>query len=277
MIGPVALRVQSLEESLAFYRGLLGLAWRGEDSGTLAAPDGGAPLLCLTERPGLVREGPDAPGLYHVALRVPTRRDLAHAFVQLDRAGWPLTGFADHLVSEALYLADPDGLGLEIYADRPRDEWTYRDGELVMATRALDVRGLAAALGPNPVAGPTLGARTEMGHIHLHVTDLDRAEAFYAGVLGMDVTTRRYPGARFFSWRGYHHHIGNNVWAAARQPWRRDASVGLEAFTVMLPSRAAREAMVARAGERGYDVSSDADPPWVRDADGLTVALDVGA
>jgi catechol 2,3-dioxygenase len=229
-IGSVHLTVTSLPQSLAFYRDVLGLAARVEDREAVLSA-GGTRLLRVTERPDL-RAPSQGPGLFHFALLVPSRRELARALVGLERAGWPLQGASDHGVSEALYLADPDGHGIEIYADRPRDTWQRSGGELVMATEPLDVAGLLAELGSAEDDWAGLPAGTIMGHVHLRVRDLDEAERFWTG-LGLEVTVRSYPGARFFAADGYHHHVGVNTW------WKRggnedgEGRVGLVAIEVV--------------------------------------------
>lgn len=214
-IGRVDLTVTDLKRSLAFYRDILGLVATAEGSGRalLSAPDGTV-LLTLSE--GATAPASAGPGLYHFALLVPQRRDLARALVGLDAAGWPLAGAADHAVSEALYLADPDGHGIELYVDRPRAAWRHSGGELEMVTERLDVRGLLGELAGGAAAEPTgLPAGTVVGHVHLNVGDLDAAERLFARQLGMAVTVRSYPGALFLAYDGYHHHVGANVW------WRR--------------------------------------------------------
>jgi len=235
-IGAVHLSVTDLGRSLAFYRDLLGLTAHETAGGAaLAAPDG-LTLLRLMERPDLGAPS-QGPGLFHFALLVPSRRELARALLGLERAGWPLQGTADHAVSEALYLADPDGHGIEIYADRPREAWRKVGGEVYMVTEPLEVAGLLAEMGGAPgAAWRGLPAGTVMGHVHLRVRDLDEAEQFLAGVLGLEVTVRGYPGARFFAAGGYHHHVGANTW------WRRGGGesgvgrVGLEAFELLVPA-----------------------------------------
>ena len=164
-----------------------------------------------------------APGLYHVAVLVPSREALGGALLRLAVSGWPLHGASHHLVSEALYLGDPDGNGIEIYRDLPRDQWRWDGSSVEMATLPLDLDAildelpadvLDAARGGavDPASVPTLPAGTVVGHVHLQVSDLRDAEAFYHGVLGLEVTQRGYPGALFTAAGGYHHHIGLNTW-----------------------------------------------------------------
>lgn len=221
-IGGVRLQVADLERSLAFYRDLLGFREivRAGGEARLGVPGHGRPLVSLVERSGALHVEPHSRlGLFHFAILLPDRASLGSALVHLHDRGVPL-GMSDHLVSEALYLSDPDGLGIEIYRDRPRAEWSRHGTELAMATDPLDVRGLIAE--PGVGAWSAMPSGTTIGHMHLHVGDLAAAEAFYHGAIGFDVTVRRYPGALFLSAGGYHHHLGANTWARGAPPPRPD-------------------------------------------------------
>jgi catechol 2,3-dioxygenase len=213
-IGRVDLTVTDLGRSLAFYRDILGLVATPEGDGRVLLADPAGTVLLALSADATAPASP-GPGLYHFALLVPRRHDLARALVGLDAAGWPLAGAADHAVSEALYLADQDGHGIEIYADRPPAAWRRSEGELVMTTEPLDVPGLLDELGSAVGEGAVLPAGTMVGHIHLSVGDLRAAEQLFARRLGMAVTVRSYPGALFLAYDGYHHHVGANSW------WRR--------------------------------------------------------
>lgn len=188
---------------------MLGLpAHEGDGEIRLAAPGGGDPLVILEVDPGAAPRAPRTSGLFHVALRVPDRPDLGGFYRRLRRLGRPLLGAADHGVSEALYLEDDEGNGVEVYADRPRGGWEWRDGSIRMVTEPLDGRGLlAAADGEGPLPGGTV-----VGHVHLRTTDLAAAGAFWTGEVGLEVTTREWPGALFLASGGYHHHLGLNTW-----------------------------------------------------------------
>jgi catechol 2,3-dioxygenase len=212
--GRVVLQVADLERSLGYYERVLGLSVLGRSSGSalLGAGGDGSPLVELREQPGAAPVPPRGrTGLYHFALLLPDRAALGRFLRHLEGAG-VRAGAADHRVSEALYLSDPDGLGIEVYADRPRDAWAYRAGELVMATEPLDLDDLARAAGSVPWQGVPAGSR--IGHVHLHVGDLRRATEFYHAALGLDRVVWSYPGALFLSAGGYHHHLGVNTWAA---------------------------------------------------------------
>jgi catechol 2,3-dioxygenase len=238
-LGPVTLQVADLERSLAFYRGVLGLKLltREAAQATLGAQDG-APLVTLHEYPGarpVPRRG--RLGLYHVALLLPDRPALGRVLRHLGASGVPL-GMSDHLFSEALYLSDPDGLGLELYADRPRETWPRRGAELLSDSLPLDVPGVLAAAGDAAYDG--LPAGTVVGHVHFYVDDLAAAADFYVQGLGFEPTVTSYPGALFVAAGGYHHHVGLNTWAAGA-PLAEAGDARLLAWRLELP-----EAEVAR-------------------------------
>jgi catechol 2,3-dioxygenase len=274
-LGAVSLTVSDLARSRAFYETALGLAVRETDDGALAfGVPGGTDLVRLHGDPSAPALDRRATGLYHLAILFPTRLELAHALARLAQAGWSLDGVADHLVSEALYLSDPDGNGIELYRDRPREEWSYADGQLEMATLPLDLRSLAdelaAADGPQ-AAAPT---GTVMGHVHLQVSSIPETEAFYHGVLGFDVMTRGYPGALFVSAGGYHHHLGLNTWHSAGSGPAVPGAVGLRSYEVVLPDRSELARVLDRVREAGLSLESDGeDAAAVRDPSGNQVVL----
>lgn len=281
-VGRVMLTVRDLSVSREFYERALGLTVVGDEGPllTLAAGGvGGEPVVEL-------RGDPEAPpldhhrtGLFHFAVLVPTRRDLAMALLRLIRAGWQLTGASDHLVSEALYLDDPDGNGIEIYRDRPRSEWTHDGaGQLRMATLPLDLEGLVGELDGETIRGgegllPGMPEGTRMGHMHLQVAELREIEAFYAGVLGFDVIVRTYPGALFVSAGGYHHHIGLNTWNSRGGAPALPSAVGLRAFEVVLPSDEALGQVRARIEAAGLPMEAGDGSVLVRDPSGNSVLL----
>jgi catechol 2,3-dioxygenase len=218
------------------------------DGVRLGAGSGGA-LVELVGRPDAARRPRRSTGLYHLAVLVPSRAEVARAVQRVSQAGWSFVGASDHLVSESLYLSDPEGNGIEIYRDRPRDEWRYADGEIRMATEPLDLDGVMAELEPGE-PGP-LPPETRIGHVHLQVSDLAAAEAFYHGLLGFDVTVRGYPGALFVSAGGYHHHVGLNTWAGDGTPPPPPGSRGLDRFEVLLPDASHLQAIEQRLEATG--------------------------
>ena len=258
-LGRVRLQVADLERSLDWYGRVLGLRVV-ERRGPVAAlaPVAGAPTLVeLHERPGAA-PARGRLGLFHVALLLPERAALG-AFLKHLAAIGERAGAGDHLVSEALYLTDPDGLGFEVYADRPRAQWRARDGELQMDTLAIDARDLARAAGDRTWDGMPAG--TVVGHVHLHVGELDAAERFYHQGLGLDRMVWSYPGARFLAAGGYHHHLGINTWATGGPAAEGDAR--LLDWTVVLPSGEEVAAAAASLGAAGFAVDADglvADP-----------------
>ena len=277
-LGPVRLTVAELDRSRAFYERTIGLRASDRDDGTLAlGPAGEPPLIELRGDSAAPRLNRRAPGLYHLAILVPTRRDLAFALARLAEARWPLDGASDHLVSEALYLSDPDGNGIEIYRDRPREQWPRSGDRLEMATLPLDLDGLIDELRDASELQAQAPAGTRIGHVHLQVADIAEAETFYHGVLGFDVTVRGYPGALFVSAGGYHHHVGLNTWHSAGAAPATEGSVGLRSFTVELPSEAERAAVVARVRAAGIATSEVPEGVLVRDPFGTAVILTAAA
>ncbi len=275
-MGTVRLTVPDLARSRAFYEESLGLRGRPVGDGDLAlgVGDGRALVELREDRSGVLRD-PRATGLFHLAVLLPSRLDLAHALRRLAGSGWPLEGASDHLVSEALYLSDPDGNGIELYRDRPREEWTQGEIGPEMATLALDLRGLADELqtanGPQPHAP----AQTMIGHVHLQVSELAEIERFYSELLGFDVTVRGYPGALFVSAGGYHHHLGLNTWHSGGSPAPATGSLGLRSYEILLPGEDELQRVTARLTDAG--LASKPDPEHggrlVRDPSGNAVLL----
>src|SRR5689334_21296917 len=221
-IGVVRLQVADVPRSLAYYEHVLGFRVVGRDGSKAVLGSSGddTPIIELHERPG-ARPHPRRGqlGLFHFAILLPDRASLGRFVRHLSEIG-AHAGMSDHLVSEALYLTDPDGLGIEVYADRARSEWRYQGRELQMATNPLDTQSVVAAAGNDPWTGMPNG--TTIGHIHLHVGDLDAAAKFYHDALGFDKVVWSYPGALFLSAGGYHHHLGTNTWAAGAGPAGED-------------------------------------------------------
>jgi catechol 2,3-dioxygenase len=231
-IGQVTLTVRDLDRSLSFYRDVLGFAELSRQGETvILGTAGGRALLELHENKSAVPKPRHSSGLFHFAILVSSRAALGRSLRRLSEQRWPLSGASDHLVSEALYLNDPDGLGIEIYRDRPRGEWPVVNGQLMMATDPLDLQSIIEGPGADaPWAG--LDAATVIGHVHLHVPHLDSAEAFYCRRIGFEPTVRGYPGALFVAAGGYHHHLGLNTWMGLGAPPPPQHAVGLRAFTI---------------------------------------------
>ncbi len=253
-IGMVSLTVADLSRSAEFYERTLGLRRLvGDDGRAHLGTQDGQLLIELVADASAEPRNPRSAGLFHLALLMPDRIELARALGRLARTRWPLDGASDHLVSEALYLSDPEGNGIEIYRDRPRREWPQEDGTLAMATLPLDIQDVVAELGDAPRIEEVAPAGTRMGHVHLQVADLQPAEEFYCGVLGFEVTVRGYPGALFVSAGGYHHHIGLNTWHSAGASVAAPGALGLRSFEAVLPTSEALDEVLSRVREAGLD------------------------
>jgi catechol 2,3-dioxygenase len=296
-LGPLRLTVADAVGTAAFYERAIGLR-RIDDA---AASDAGVVRLGAGDGRALVELVGDAAaparprracGLFHLALLVPDRRALAHALRRVVAAGWRLDGASDHLVSEALYLSDPEGNGIELYRDRPRTEWRRDErGELAMATLPLDLEDLVGeladgsgepvgareALAAAPQDDPGMPAGTTLGHVHLQVADLAGAEAFYVGALGFEVTVRGYPGALFVAAGGYHHHLGLNTWASAGGPPADPAARGLHDFAIRLSSAEERDAAAERIASAGFPVREEGADRLATDPFGISVRLTADA
>lgn len=265
-VGRVKLQVSDLARSRDYYERAIGL--RAADASAthaiLTAHDDATPLVELHEHTG-ARAVPTRGllGLFHFAILLPDRAALGRFLLHLGELG-EQPGMSDHLVSEAIYLQDPDNLGIEVYADRPRASWKHAMGQLEMATIPLNVRDVIAAGGQTPWRGAPKGTR--MGHVHLHVGDIERSTAFYHEALGLDKIVWNYPGALFMSAGGYHHHLGTNTWARGA-PSASDEDARLLEWELVVPSAGDVDAVAssladsgsAPAREAGHAVVSD---PW---------------
>ena len=237
-IGLVTLRVSNLERSRQFYEGILGFQPIEQTPGKVVLGDQEKqPLLELLEVPGASPQPRRATGLYHVAILFLTRADLGRELLRLANAGLQI-GQGDHLVSEALYISDPDGNGLEVYRDRPRNTWHWTNGLVEMATDPVDIRGLAEEGERDTEPWEVIPAGTRVGHIHLQVGDIKEAKHFYHTILGFDVTADlSEAGALFVSAGGYHHHIGLNTWHSRGAKPTPANSAGLQTYVITIPTR----------------------------------------
>jgi catechol 2,3-dioxygenase len=255
-VGTFTLQVADLTRSLAFYAGILGfqVLEQGEHVARLGA--GSRPILTLLEIPGAGRQPAGTTGLYHAAILFPDRRSLAIKVAQLASRRLPF-GQADHLVSEAFYLSDPDGNGLELYRDRPRSEWVWTDGQVRMATDAIDFDDLFTGIREDDpaLAQAEVPEGTRLGHMHLRVADLGEAERFYHGVLSFDITAR-WPGALFMSAGGYHHHLGLNTWESRGGRPPAQPSAGLAEFSLILPDQGELDRLAERITGAGLVIES---------------------
>jgi catechol 2,3-dioxygenase len=253
-VGGVHLTISDLNRSVRFYESHLGFIVHRRDDRTAWLGAGGPDLLILSQSETAPRVR-GTTGLYHFAILVPSRADLGRTMRRLVATDTVMQGAADHGVSEALYLADPDGNGIEIYRDRPRAEWPYVGGALRMGTDPLDFDDLLGEKSDVPDS-TGLARGTTMGHVHLHVSRLADAERFYVGVLGFELMQRYGPSALFVSAGGYHHHIGLNTWAGVGAPPPPPGAIGLRHFEIVLPNEAVLDEVAARVREAGIPIES---------------------
>jgi catechol 2,3-dioxygenase len=257
-MGLVELSVSDLDRSLAYWQDAIGLRVLRREGGT-AELGADSPLLRLVEEPG-ARPADGFAGLFHVALLVPDRPSLARFLAHAARERIPLEGLSDHAVSEAIYLRDPDRHGIEVYADRPREEWEGKVWDR-MTTRPLDTESLLAEAGDGSFAGLPDG--TTVGHVHLRVRDVDEAVGFYRDTLGLGLMAQLGDSAAFLSAGGYHHHVGANSWETRGAPPAPEGTARLLRYTIVLPDGDE----VARVAER---IGGTA----VRDPSGNALVLD---
>lgn len=274
-IGLVRLKVKNLETSLEFYQKVIGFKLlRKEGSIAELTADGKTTLLVLEANPDFQQlKERSVSGLYHFAILVPNRRALGLSLRNLINHGISV-GQGDHLVSEALYLNDPDQNGIEIYVDRPRDSWQRNEqGEYIMTTDPVDIDGLLVASEGAEWTG--LEAGTVIGHVHFHVGDLVLAQKFYCEVLGFDLTAHYGNAALFISAGGYHHHIGLNVWAGVGAPAAPEDAVGLRYFTITLPDQGSLDEVVGRLSSSGTPYKQEENGVLLNDPFGIGIKLEV--
>jgi catechol 2,3-dioxygenase len=271
-VGAVYLTVSDLARSLDYYGDAIGLRVLEEESGRASLGTNGRELLALVEQPG-ARSAARHTGLYHFALRVPERPELAAWLAHAARDRVPLVGLSDHFVSEALYLSDPDGHGIEIYCDRPRELWEGKVGT-TLTTLPLDVDDLLSVLDdPRTEPFDGLPGGTVMGHVHFKVADIPETIGFYRDVLGFDLMAQLGDQAAFLSAGGYHHHVGANTWESAGASPPPEGTAALRHATVVLPDDGARYDVAARVEASGGTVEEQDGDPVVRDPSGNALVL----
>jgi catechol 2,3-dioxygenase len=272
-LGAVRLNAGDQQSLARFYEQTVGLKQVDRNGVAALGTDAGRPIVELAPAPDAPPRPAGTTGLFHLAILVPSRLELARALRRVSESGWRLTGASDHLVSEALYLRDPEGNGIEIYRDRPREDWRQVDGEIAMDTLPLDLEGVLEELArdDSPPGAMSPGAR--LGHVHLNVADLPSSEAFYSGALGLDVTVRGYPGALFISAGGYHHHVGLNTWMGEGASPPPPGARGLDRFEMVLPSAADVDAAERRLADAGVDATRSEEGVTAVDPSGNRVLL----
>jgi catechol 2,3-dioxygenase len=273
----VDLNALSSDDLAEFYAGTLGLVEMADERGVRSFGTGDTPMVTVT--PAAVRHAQASPGtgLYHLAILVPSRLDLACILRRLLEREVPLQGAADHGVSEALYLADPEGNGVEIYADRSPEDWPRRGAELDMFTRRFDYYGVMGELGAEARPWEGMPAGTRLGHVHLKVSDLERAEAFYRNVVGFDLMLHFGDSASFLSTGGYHHHVGLNTWESLGQAAPEQGAPGLRQVTFAVDSAARLHSIEARAAAAGLSARLHDGRLEVTDPSGIQIALAIRA
>jgi catechol 2,3-dioxygenase len=272
-VSRVHLRTANLARVLDFYERVIGLKLREHaESGVSLSATGGHPaLLILTEDRNAAPRPQRATGLYHLAIRFPTRRDLAHALRRLVAAENPITGASDHFIGESLHLNDPDGNGVELYYDRPRSQWPMRNGQFQMVTQPLDV-GLLLATTNGESIPANVPPQTDIGHLNLHVADLKEAETFFHDFLGLDVMARIGNTATFLAAGGYHHHVAVNTWAG-KTPAPKN-SVGLISYGLAVPHDQTLAELKERADRFGYETRIADDVLQIRDPNGQWLEME---
>ncbi|WP_067726636.1 VOC family protein [Oceanobacillus damuensis] len=271
-VGEVNINVTNLEKSLTFYKDFMGFeVLKAEERKVVLTVDGNTPLLTLEQPDNVTPKAARTTGLYHFAILLPSRKDLSSFLKHIIQAsnGQMRLGASDHYVSEALYFDDPDGNGIEVAHDKDSSEWNWKDGQVSMATVALDGDGLLAETDESWKGMP---ADTLMGHIHLHVSDLESARKFYVDGIGFEVVTE-FPGALFISHNGYHHHIGLNIWNGAGAPEPETNSVGLNWFTLNFPDEDTRSKTIEKLRAIGAPVNAEKDHYVTQDPSGNNIQL----
>ena len=270
-LGSVELQVSDLDRSVDFYTRVIGLTLRERDEQVAALGAGGEDLVTLHGDPAALPAR--GSGLYHYALLFPTREELAHAARRIAESATRIDGASDHGTHEAIYLPDPDGIGIELAADRPREQWPdlHSDALFAAGPQPLDIGALFETIGEEPtrlLAGPGLA----MGHVHLHVGDLDAASRFYVDGLGFELMMGM-PTARFVSAGGYHHHVAYNVWRGLGAPAAPAGSIGLRHWTLVTAGAQERAAVSERLSALGVALEERAEGTLARDPFGIAVLI----
>lgn len=272
-IGVITLSAAHIEKTAAFYQQILGLKEVGSQSVGWTFGVGGRGLVRLLDTP-TAKSYNRRPGLYHFAIRVPDRFSLARVLFQLAERNYPLQGAADHGVSEALYLADPEGNGIEIYRDRDRSEWTKdENGQIEMFTDELNLEHMLFELKGKLDPWTGLEPRTDMGHIHLQVNNLEAAQQYYVHILGLDLQTAYGDQAAFLSADGYHHHVGINTWRSLNAGPAPEDAAGLAYYQIKFYSIERREAVKERVLAAGLPFSETAEGYLVSDPAGNRIII----
>ncbi len=275
-IESINLSVKNLDEALDFYTRQIGFIIIDRTGNeTYVSANGKEPFLIgLHENPKWKYPAKNSTGLFHAAIRFPNRKELAKVFLRLFENKAKFQGFSDHIVSEAVYLADPDGNGIELYVDKPKDKWNWRLGQVEMDTLPLNLKVLTNELKDEDLKNDAIHPDTQIGHIHLKVSNLLKAEKFYSHFLGFSVTNSAYSGALFLSAGGYHHHIGVNVWSSKNGSPPAESSLGLMDFTIRISDGNYMNSISEKAKSSGIENGKTADGRFfLRDFDNNKIIL----
>jgi catechol 2,3-dioxygenase len=271
-VSSLHLKVEDLERSLSFYKDMIGFkVMKKTEHKALLTADGQSPLLTI-EQPGNVSpKEKRTTGLYHFALLLPNRKDLGLVIKHLTFMKYPLQGGSNHGISEAVYLSDPDGNGIELYADTPPSTWERDNGLLVAKGEPLGVEGIIASAGSDEWQG--LPTNTIMGHIHLHASELQKTKLFYTQGLGLDLVMKIENSALFFSTGGYHHHVALNTWNGIGASRPSNNSVGLKYYSFVLPNNEVRQHVIQQIKNLGYAVQTRNGNYMTEDPSGNQIQL----
>ena len=273
-IQSIDIRVRDLKDSLNFYSDLNGFKIVDQnDFEAILSSTGVLPyIIKLTEDKSAPVRIKGSTGLFHMAFLFPNRKELARVFMRLFKNNIKFQGFSDHLVSEAIYLSDPDGNGVELYTDKPRDQWQESHGQILMDTLPLDLSKVTSEL-DDPEIWNGIHPDTTLGHIHLNVSELKKAEEFYNEILGFRITNTQFPKALFLGAGGYHHHIGSNTWMLDKRAKADENSLGMTSFTIRIPDDNYINLISERAEENKLNVFSDNKSVLIKDFDNINIRI----
>jgi catechol 2,3-dioxygenase len=273
-IQSIDIRVRDLKDSLNFYSDLIGFKIVDQnDFEAILSSTGVLPyIIKLTEDKSAPVRIKGSTGLFHMAFLFPNRKELARVFMRLFKNNIKFQGFSDHLVSEAIYLLDPDGNGVELYTDKPRDQWQESHGQILMDTLPLDLSKVTSEL-DDPEIWNGIHPDTTLGHIHLNVSELKKAEEFYNEILGFRITNTQFPKALFLGAGGYHHHIGSNTWMLDKRAKADENSLGMTSFTIRIPDDNYINLISERAEENKLNVFSDNKSVLIKDFDNINIRI----
>ena len=273
-IQSIDIRVRDLKDSLNFYSDLIGFKIVDQnDFEAILSSTGVLPyIIKLTEDKSAPVRIKGSTGLFHMAFLFPNRKELARVFMRLFKNNIKFQGFSDHLVSEAIYLLDPDGNGVELYTDKPRDQWQESHGQILMDTLPLDLSKVTSEL-DDPEIWNGIHPDTTLGHIHLNVSELKKAEEFYNEILGFRITNTQFPKALFLGAGGYHHHIGSNTWMLDKRAKADENSLGMTSFTIRIPDDNYINLISERAEKNKLNVFSDNKSVLIKDFDNINIRI----